>query len=133
MSKENVELVRAAFEALGEKGPEGVIGFFDPGIEWVVRADVPDSDTFRGHDGMRRLFASFDEVMEGIWYEPTELVDAGKQVVVPLRWGGRGKASGAAFEEREETWVFTLREGKVTRVNEYAAKAAALEAVGLRE
>ena len=132
MSKENVEIVRAAFEAFGEKGPEGVLRFFDPGIDWVVRADLPDSDTFQGHDGMRRLFESFDEVMEGIWYEPTELIDAGAQVVVPLRWGGRGKASGAEFEERE-TWVFTVREGRVTRVNEYAAKAAALEAVDLQE
>jgi ketosteroid isomerase-like protein len=62
--------------------------------------------------------------------EAGELIDAGEQVVVPLRWGGRGKASGAAFEEREETWVFTLSKGLITRVREYAAKADALEAAG---
>jgi hypothetical protein len=53
------------------------------------------------------------------------------QVVVPLRWGGRGKVSGAA-SELSETWVFTLRAGKVADVKEFANGSAALEAAGLR-
>ena len=54
-------------------------------------------------------------------------------VVVPLRWGGRGKGSQTPFAEHEETWVLTLRAGRISRVTEYATKHAALEAVGLRE
>jgi ketosteroid isomerase-like protein len=136
MPGENIDLVRSAFEALRgalDTGSEEVLELFAPGIEWEVRADLPDCDTFRGHDGMRRLLESFEEVMEGMWLEPQEFIEAGERVVVPLRWGGRGRASGAEFEEREETWVFTLSEGRITRVNEFAARAAALEAAGLGE
>jgi ketosteroid isomerase-like protein len=53
--------------------------------------------------------------------------------VVPLSWGGRGRASGVEIAEPEETWVFTLRDGKVVHVKEYASKNAALEAAGLTE
>jgi ketosteroid isomerase-like protein len=31
------------------------------------------------------------------------------------------------------TWVLTLRDGRISRVREYATKHDALEAVGLRE
>jgi ketosteroid isomerase-like protein len=62
-----------------------------------------------------------------------DFIDAGDRVVVPLSWGGRGRASGVEIAEPEETWVFTLRDGKVVHVKEYASKNAALEAAGLTE
>ena len=66
--------------------------------------------------------------------KPIEFIGAGKQVVVPLEWSGRGKGSGAEVAERQgETWVFTVRDGKIAVVTEYRLKAEALEAVGLRE
>jgi ketosteroid isomerase-like protein len=133
MSQENVEIVRRAYEALAREGGEAVLVFLDSQVVWEVRPDLPDSDTYRGHEGMRRLFATFDEVLDESWYSPQEFIDAGEQVVVVLRWGGRGKTSGAVFEERDETWVFTVHDGKVIRVKEYASKDEALEAAGLSE
>jgi ketosteroid isomerase-like protein len=62
-----------------------------------------------------------------------DFIDAGDRVVVPLRWGGRGRASGVEIAEPEETWVFTLRDGKVVHVKEYAERDKALETAGLRE
>jgi ketosteroid isomerase-like protein len=128
MSEENVEIVRRAYEAFARGGGKALLDFLDPQVEWDVRSDLPDSDTYRGHEGMLRLFDTFDEVLDESWYEPQELIDAGDQVVVVLRWGGRGKTSGAVFEERDETWIFTVRDGKVIRVKEYATKGEALEA-----
>ena len=52
---------------------------------------------------------------------------------MPLRWGGLSLGSRAAFAAREETWVFTLRDGRIRHVREYATKKEALEAAGLRE
>jgi ketosteroid isomerase-like protein len=45
---------------------------------------------------------------------------------------GRGRASGVKVETRFYE-VYTLREGKVSRVDEYTERAEALEAAGLRE
>jgi ketosteroid isomerase-like protein len=133
MSQENVEIVRLAYEALAREGGEAVLAFLDPEVEWEVRSDLPDSDIYKGHEGMRRLFATFDEVLDESWYSPQEFIDAGDQVIVVLRWGGRGKASGVAFEERDEAWAFTLRDAKVIRVKEYPSKNEALETAGLSE
>ena len=133
MSQENVEIVRRAYEALERDGLEALLDFFDPEIRWEVRPDLPDADTYQGHDGIRQLLGSFDEVLDESWYSPQEFLDSGDQVLVVLRWGGRGRGSGVAVEEREETWIFTLRDGKVLRVKEYVSKNEALEAAGLAD
>jgi ketosteroid isomerase-like protein len=133
MSQENLEIVRLLFSAFEKTGPEGTFRFLSPEIEWEVRPDLPDSRTYRGHDGVRELLATFEDVLDEQWYSPRELIPAGELVVVPLRWGGRGKTSGVKVEEREETWVLTLQDGAITRVTEYATKEAALDAVGLSE
>jgi ketosteroid isomerase-like protein len=49
---------------------------------------------------------------------------------VVLSWGGRGKGSGLAIQEREDTWIFTVRDRKILRVREFADKREALEAAG---
>jgi ketosteroid isomerase-like protein len=53
-------------------------------------------------------------------------------VVVPFRLTGRGRASGAPFDE-DEVHVFRLRNGKIIELREYSEKAEALKAVGLAE
>jgi ketosteroid isomerase-like protein len=133
MSEENVEIVRGLFEAFqGAADPEAIIAALDPAIVWQVRSDLPDAQTYTGHEGFRGLLDAFEEVLDESWYQPLEFLEAGDQVIVPLRWGGRGKASGVAGE-LEETWVFTLSDGKVTHVEEFTTRSAALEAAGLRE
>lgn len=131
MSDESVEVVRSAFEAW-QRGASFLLDFLSDEIEWEVRPDLPDAGHYRGHDGFRRLSARFDEVMEDMWFQPSEFIAAGEsQIVVPLRWGGRGKVSGLTFEERPETWVFTVSGGKIMRVREFATREQALTAVGL--
>jgi ketosteroid isomerase-like protein len=132
MSEESVEVARAMFEAYREGGADSILDHLAPDVEWEVRADLPDADVYRGHEGFRRLIAGFTEVTDEMWYRPEELISAGEgQVVVPIRWGGRGRGSGVEFEERRETWVLTVRAGKVARVREFATRDEALQAVGL--
>jgi ketosteroid isomerase-like protein len=105
--------------------------FLAADIYWEVRPDLPDAGRYRGHDGVRRLTARFDEVTDDRWYRPEEFVPVGgDQVVVPLTWGGRGKGSGLNFEERRETWVLTVRAGKIVRIREFATREQALTALG---
>jgi ketosteroid isomerase-like protein len=128
----HVQVVRAYFTARSEKGREGVFAFLSRDVVWESRADLPDTQTYTGHDGVRALFSRFRDVMDDMWFEPDDLILAGDRVVVPLRWGGRGKGSGVVFEERE-AWVFTVGDGVIVRVEEYGTREAALEAAGLSE
>ncbi len=135
MSQRNVEVVRAGFEAWSRGGVEPLLDLIDAEIEWTVRPDLPDAGVYRGHEELRQLFGRFEEVLGDQWVEPQEFIQAGEaSVVVPLHWGGRGKSSGIEVAERQgETWVFTVENGKVTRVTEYRRKAEALQAAGLSE
>jgi ketosteroid isomerase-like protein len=129
MSRHSVEVVRAAFGVWQERGITS--DFLAPDIEWDVRPDLPDAGRYEGHAGVRRLSSRFDEVMDDRWYRPEDFMPVGDdQVVVPLRWGGRGKGSGLDFEERRETWVFTVRAEKIVRIREFATREQALAAVG---
>jgi ketosteroid isomerase-like protein len=65
-------------------------------------------------------------------WEPEKFIDAGDRVVAILRVHAKGRGSGVDIE-RLDGAVWTLREGKLIRLDYYGSKAAALEAVGLRE
>jgi ketosteroid isomerase-like protein len=132
MSHRHVEVVSAYFTARSEGGREGVFEFLSPDVVWKSRTDLPDTQTYTGHDGVRALFGRFRDVMDDMWFEPDNLFLAGDRVVVQLRWGGRGKGSGVVFEERE-AWVFTVEDGVIVRVEEYGTRQAALAAVGMPE
>jgi ketosteroid isomerase-like protein len=129
MSEAEVDVVRRAAEAWAKGGVEAMLKFADPGIEWQSRVDLPDTDLYKGHDGVRRLYARFEEDLENTYYEPLELIDAGDRVVMVFNWGGRGRGSGIEVEERGEAWVFRIAEGNVIRVDEYPNKKEALKAV----
>jgi len=135
MPQENVERLGRLFELFSEVelNWEAMSELVDPDIVWEVRSDFPDAGVYTGYEGLRRLNDAFDDVVEETWYRPLEYIETGSHVVVPLRWGGRGKGSRTPFAEREETWVLTLRDGRIGRVREFATKREALEAVGLRE
>jgi ketosteroid isomerase-like protein len=122
----NVEAVRAFFAALGQR--EVQLRLLHPSVEWHVRPDFPDARTYRGHDGFKKMAADFGDVFAEEHYQPLDYIEAGSDVVVPLRWRGRGRLSGASFIEREETWVFTVEDGRITTVFEFATKEQALEA-----
>jgi ketosteroid isomerase-like protein len=131
MSHENVEIIKAGFAGL-ESGE--FFELLDPEIEWEARRDLPDSGVYRGHAGVRQLLGRFDEVMDEIWFRPEEFIPIDEdRVLVALRWGGKGKGSGVVLEETREAWLFTLRAGKVVRVQEFPTREQALEAAGVGE
>ena len=53
-------------------------------------------------------------------------------MVVTARHRGRGRESGVAVDARFYE-VYTLRDGKIVRVDEFVERAEALEAAGLSE
>jgi ketosteroid isomerase-like protein len=127
MSQENMELVRRGMESA-----RAFWGLFDESIVFNMQL-VPDADdVYVGReaaiDASRQYWGTFDSYR----LDAVELIDAGSSVVVVVRETGRGRGSGAPFERR---WaqVWTFRSGRVVRWEALPNRAAALEAVGLRE
>jgi ketosteroid isomerase-like protein len=126
-----VEIVRRLNEAINRWDIAGVVAMLDPECEWWDREDDPGAGVHRGHDGVRAFLADLDEVAE-LRVEAKEFIHDGDYVLVPVRLGGRGRASGIPFDEKE-IHAFRLHEGKVTEVREYRDMSEALKAVGLAE
>ena len=132
MSQENVEKVRAGYEAFSRRDLDAALAHIDPEIEWQQSSAFPDARTFHGHDGVRRFFEQVFEIFDESDFIPQEIIDLGNRVVVVHRFVGRGQGSRIPVEVTE-TSVWTLREGKAIRQEAFATKAEALEAVGLSE
>ena len=85
-----------------------------------------------GFDAMRSDFERWASVFEELRVTVEEIIDGWDQVVVVAHHEGRGRKSGVKVDTRFYE-VYTLREGKVSRVDEHTERAEALEAAGLRE
>lgn len=131
MSQENVEILRAGYEAFNRTHELDVDGF-DPGIEWHTRADLADSATHRGYAGVAELMSSWATAFDDFRLEPEELIDADDRVVAVLRLHGRVRGSGQEVE-MEETQIWRYVDGRAIEVREYPTKAEALEALGRAE
>jgi len=135
MSGENVDLVRQAYEAWNRGDLDAAFGFLDPDVEVSVPPDFPETGTFHGRAEIRRwveneLVAALEEVRA----EPERFFDAGDQVVVFVRYSGRGKESGLDVRGAiVDGHVWTLRDGKALKLRMYQGTGAALEAAGLRD
>ena len=142
MSQENVKLARDAFltasrggalDALDQDALERAFEFFHPEIEVQEDPRFPEAGVFRGKDAVRSYFAQFTEQFDEFRFEFEDVLDAGDdRVVLLFHLHGRGKDSGAVFEERP-AWVQTIRDGKVVRIDAFLDRREALEAVGLSE
>ena len=130
MSQENVEIVRRAIDRLNETG-EPDWDLYDADLVWTTRPDGPAHVTYRGLDGLRQGSRSMRQVWAKLHGEILEVVESGDVVVSVLRWDLRAH-SGVELTE-VEGWVTWIRDGKITRIEQHANKAEALEAAGLRE
>ena len=92
----------------------------------------PDTQVFRGADGLKRWVVRTREIW-GEWrFEVERCIDMGEGVVVLVHLVAEGGQSGVHLE-RDTAHVWTLADGKVTRCAVYLDRAEALTAYGLKE
>jgi ketosteroid isomerase-like protein len=109
----------------------GALDALHPEISYEL-THFPDGEVYRGHDGVREVFRAWLGTWEDYHQTREEIIDAGESVVVAERESGRGKGSGLHLD-RLTFGVWTLKEGKVVRIQFRSTKAEALQAAGLSE
>jgi ketosteroid isomerase-like protein len=133
MSQENVALVQGLIDASGRGDLEAMMAALDPAIEWTPVESDPGFAVHRGHDDVRAWLAEWFEALPDMRWEAERILDTGDEAVVALvRMAGRGAASGLDVKTPAYGVVFTVRAGKVVRIEEYADRDRALEVVGLQ-
>ena len=132
MSQENVEIARASIETANAEGLEAALAYLHEDVEWRPLFEMPESQTFRGHNGIKRVAALLEEAFSEVRIEPDHFLDAGDHVVVVGQLCVTGAGS-RVMTKSHRAWVLTLRDGKIIRQLTFAEEAEALEAIGLSE
>ncbi|MGI9556568.1 MAG: nuclear transport factor 2 family protein [Solirubrobacterales bacterium] len=129
MSTDPIERVREGFEALASGGVEALSSYLDPEIELIVSSETSlEPGTYRGLDGVRRYFGSWDNAMGAVEYVPEEIDARGDRVLVELVFGATGSGSGIQVSQRG--WVLvTLADNLVKRIEEFPDRDSAAKAL----
>jgi ketosteroid isomerase-like protein len=134
MSEENIEIVRKAiayeYDGVGDRAEAEAI--FDPDVVMNPALEGIDEQPSYGPHAMRDDWERWASAFEELTVTFEEFIDAGNQVVVVAHHVGRGRESGVQVDARYYE-VYTVREGKVWRVDEFAERGEALEFAGLSE
>jgi ketosteroid isomerase-like protein len=127
MSKENLELVQAAFEAYFRGDERAMLALVDPGVVVTQLPDQPDVQSYSGHDGLLRAMADWVGTWDDYSIDVLGMSERGDHVLVSCRQRGRGKGSGIAMEHHVH-FLFTVRQGKLARWQMFHTEQDALEA-----
>jgi ketosteroid isomerase-like protein len=135
MSQKNVEIVRQLI-ALGEQARESGVtpptDLVTPDVEIDQSRRVFNPEIYHGFDGWVRMNDQQREVWAEWRVTVERIVDAGDRVVSIGTARGRGRGSGVETEFRSAS-IWTLVDGRVTRVEIGVDPDEALRAVGLEE
>jgi ketosteroid isomerase-like protein len=117
VASDNVELVKRAFEAFNDGGTEAFIPYAHPEIEFSTPSDLAsEPDTYRGHEGVRRYWDSFFEIMEDIKVVPNELYERSGLVVADMTLKATGRATGIEAEQQVYA-VLTVADDKAIGIS----------------
>jgi ketosteroid isomerase-like protein len=129
VASENLEIVKRGFDAFNERGIEGIIPLIHSDFEATTPPSLAsEPDTYRGPDGIRRWFDSFDDVMDEIRWEPHRFREASDRVVVEFTLRARGKTTGLDFGQ-DAVMVWEIRDGMASRLDLFQSLDEALVAV----
>jgi ketosteroid isomerase-like protein len=142
MSQQDVETARRGYAMLNMAYRTGDVNdlrpfaekFWDPEVVFEPAGVLPESRSVHGRSEVLRFIEGQMQAFEPgtMWMKPLEYIDVGERLVVPYGWGGRARHTGI---EMEFTFVhvITTRQGRMVRMEAFASKSEALEAVGLSE
>jgi ketosteroid isomerase-like protein len=132
MSQQNVELVRAAYEAIARRDREALDAILAETVDADFRFEaVLTGATYEGVDGFWQLLNDIEDTV-GYTPEVQEAIDLDDHVLIVVRMSGRGSRSGVSVAQQGAV-LFSFDGTRLLWGKSFASKAEALEAVGRRE
>jgi ketosteroid isomerase-like protein len=135
MTSSNAERVRALVEAIPNgrletmtsRQLEPLLDVLDADVEIRPLLGNVEGETYRGHEGFRRWFAQFTEVFEDFRVDVSAIDDLDGRVIASGTIHARARGSGAPISQ-PISWLATVRNGKVVRVDTFGDRASAAQA-----
>jgi ketosteroid isomerase-like protein len=131
MPQENVEVVRALFEAWNAGDMDAVRALYDPRAVVYHAEGWPEPGPSVGREAVMRLWEGIREPWD---VDELKLIShsiaVGDRIAVRVIWRGRGRGPGM---DMELTCVWTVRKGRIFNQEFFWDHAEALETLGLSE
>jgi uncharacterized protein len=128
VSKENVELVRRAFEVWQRGDDAAALEFYAEDVEVDAR-HFPEGRVYHGREGVSEFVRGYVGTFEDYRLEVEEIVDAGDDVLVLTRESGRSRGVGVPIDGRFAL-VLTVADGLIVRWRGFVDRDEALRSVG---
>ena len=132
MSEENVETVRRYNDAWNRRDLTAWLALLSSGaeVDWS-RSRGPLKGVYRGPGELEVFWDAFWSTFEDVQVEYHGFTELGSEVVVPNTAHVRGR-QGIEVVARS-TFVFTVENGRITRLRMFQDQAEALEAASLSQ
>ena len=113
--------IRTMLDTLNDEGTEAALKWFDEDFHGVVPPELSaEPDSYDGHDGVRRYFDSFHEIVDDLRFDAEDLVEVAPGAVAARGLiTGSGRESGIPIEMRVPM-LMRLRDGKLVEMSAYA-------------
>lgn len=123
----NVDLVKQAYGHFATGNVPGVLGLFDPAIEWNECKGMPfvkDNGLYIEPEAVvTNVFMHLPVSFDGFNIDVTEIFGADNKVVMVGYYHGTNKATGHAFKANT-THVWTVTDGKLSHFSQAVDTAA---------
>ncbi len=123
---QNTRIVQDAYAAFGRGDIQALLALFDDSITWKpvtgAGSQVPTAGERRGKAEVAEFFRIVAETTHFEQFDPREFVAQGDKVVALGHYAAK-TSTGKGFES-DFVMVFTLRDGKVSRFQEFCDSAA---------
>jgi ketosteroid isomerase-like protein len=128
VSQENIRIVQGAFAAYFRGDEQGLRAIVDPEVTVTTRPDQPDVSDHHGVDGLIAFLGEWAEAWDEYTFEVQRVREVGDLVIASTRQRGQGKRSGVPIDD-EVTFVFSVRNGRIVRLQMFGVEQQALEAL----
>lgn len=117
MATDVEELAKRGFGALAEGGVDASLQYVHPDFEMETLPGIAaEPQVYRGHEGIRRWWDTFYEVMDEVIVEADEVTEIGPdRALISFRMQARGHASGIEVTQ-EARAIATVRDGLMFRL-----------------
>jgi ketosteroid isomerase-like protein len=131
VAQEDVAVVREQFEAVNERDFARAMELYAGDV--VLHVDPAaflEAGQFKGREAVGRWFGAWFRAFEpGYRFAIDEARDLGGVVLLVASHTGKGRESGAEVHG-QTAYLYTVRDGRVARVEIYASREKALRAAG---
>lgn len=132
MSQRNIELVQEAMAAYFRDDEAALRKLVTTDVMVTTRPDQPDVRTSYGYEGFVESTRQWIEAWKDWSFDVVRVSETGDFVIVDANQTGEGASSGVPIEGGV-TFLYTIADGRIARLQMFASERDALQAIGTAE